>query len=559
VEVAQFTVKKHLIQNESGNLLMVIAIMGLISGLIVYWTGLTDKVDDEIRALSATQSTTFMRADFKNTIKKSLQGKNTPCSLSGTFRDKFKDFQKSSSDAVLDKVYTSGFTGTNTELKCFLNISRYAGVTWDKIKISIRRTTDPNYMTLSNFIAADILAVFKAGTKPMVLKYQMKYRIDVLTMNHFGVMFTNSTSGPLFDIAPLAKLKIVSPVLFDETNRSDPIPLANLMNLPDAGRLIYAKQTYTTAPGFSSNADVITFLTTKNIMDVFKKGIEYNQLLKGSTFKAPYEMNPTQWVEQLDFKDIINGGYPLPDTSPQAINYNAPNTVYAYNSTINHSNTADIYNHMFGAANNEKLLTSSCQKVTDISSGPYHLMIHNNLNQDFVIDFTKNIETDFPPVFCGVIAAKDLIIKLNNQTAGEDFYHHHIIGKFILKGKIKVENSGQLNLHDIMEFTEDLVEYPAVDIDITNLRTQFYNQKYFSTQNFFLPFFENYPTPLLTSDASLMGTDENKYYFPRSTKTFFDQNCVSKKCRNPNIPTPTMEHLAQTHWTRLLYEVFDVE
>ena len=38
-----------------------------------------------------------------------------------------------------------------------------------------------------------------------------------------------------------------------------------------------------------------------------------------------------------------------------------------------------------------------------------------------------------------------------------------------------------------LEFSEDMIEYIGFPIDITNLRTQAYNQKYFSAQNFFLP------------------------------------------------------------------------
>ena len=82
------------------------------------------------------------------------------------------------------------------------------------------------------------MANLKAGGELTVLKNQLRYRLDVLTMNHYGIIFTNSDAGELFDIGLSIKLKIISPVLFDRPNRSNDIPLSHLLVLPDTGRLI---------------------------------------------------------------------------------------------------------------------------------------------------------------------------------------------------------------------------------------------------------------------------------------------------------------------------------
>ncbi len=161
-------------------------------------------------------------------------------------------------------------------------------------------------------------------------------------------------------------------------------------------------------------------------------------------------------------------------------------------------------------------------------------------------------------VFCGVIAAKNLIIKLNGQNSTGAYYRHHIIGKFILRGKIKIENQGSLAIHDIMDFSEGLAEYPGISFDISNLRTQFFNQKYYSTQNFFLPFFESYPLPLLQNDNNLLG-NPNMYFFPRSTRAFFNTSCGPGTCRTTTIESPAKEYLVQNHWGRLLYDIYDLE
>ena len=129
----------------------------------------------------------------------------------------------------------------------------------------------------------------------------------------------------------------------------------------------------------------------------------------------------------------------------------------------------------------------------------------------------------------------------------------------IIKEKLIVSNKGSLTIHDIMQFSEDSVQYPEPQMNVTNLRTQFYNQKYYSTQNFFLPFFEAGKTP---TPSDLMGVSNGKFYVPRATKAFF-KTCPSpnntKSCRNPDIPTPVKEDLAQNNWQDLLFEVYVVE
>jgi hypothetical protein len=569
-----FIAKKHNLQNESGNIILVIALIGMIAGLIGYWTSLSDKTDKEIRSLGTTQSATYMRADFKNTIKKSLNGTNTACPLTATFKNTFKDFSVTSANAVINRTFTDNPSTTTvnevsdasiTETKCFFNISRYMGLKWEKLKISVRRTTEPNYMSLTNFIAVDIQSVFRVGGKPTVLKYQLKYRIDVLTMDRYGVIFTNSSAGDMFTIPSGSNLNINSPVLFDYSGRAAGTPLAlkNLMVFPVNGRLIFGKEAFTTAPSLNSNAAVISFLTTKTIYDVFKQGLVYGQLPGGAVFKPPYEINNSQWTELLDFTDIENN-YALPNQSPTAIIWNDPLVVHTYGIPAgDNSNTASIYNRIAGVTSGkENTLLNSCRPATDITSGPYPLLIHNNRTAAFTIDFTTNTDVDHPPVFCGLIVAKDLIIKLNGQNSAQDYYRHHIIGKFILSGKVIIINAGSLDIHDLSTFTDEAVDYPGITMDIANLRTQYFNQKYYSTQNFFLPFFDTYPT-LLSTDIALQDvTKTDRYYFPRSTRSFFKDPCGTGgayRCRTPNIPVPSKEDLVQTHWQTLMYEVYDLE
>jgi hypothetical protein len=560
---------KKILNNESGNIVLVIALIGLIAGSIVYWNNLAGKVDTEVRSLGATQSTSYMRADFQNSIKKTIEGTNTSCPTGtlSSFENNFKNYLTSQQDAVYNVDYKDNpatpinevVDVSNLNIGCFFHPSRYQSLNWKSLKISIKRTSDPNYMTLSNFVAADIQAVFKVSSgKHTVLKYQLKYRIDVLSVNHFGTVFINSQSGPVFELDASSKIKIHSNVLFDVPSnyRNSPYPLSNLMDLPDTTKLTYLKETYTSTASFTSDTSLETFLNTKQLNDVFKKGVEYGHLSTDATFKAPWELSTaTQWNDLLDFYPTSDEGYPLPKTTPNSAIYNisSGSTVHTYGGTPN-IDTSEIYTRMNGAGNPKKL-TKSCGNVTDLSTGIYNLYVFNKLNQDFTIDFTQNTEVDFPPIFCGVMAVNNLIIKMNNQNSTSAFHKHHILGKFIVNGKIKVVGEGELHIHDLMDFNESEIEYLLPDpLNLMNLRTQFYNQKYYSTQNFFLPFFKPGKSPAV---GNLM-TDPKRFYVPRGTTAFFTDLCAGYSCRVPNIASPDKKDLP-TYWQDLMFEVFNVE
>lgn len=576
---AAHSIAKNKSVNESGNILVVITIIGMIAGLIGYWTSLSDKTDKEIRSLGSTQSLSFLRADFQNTIKKSLLGTNTACPSTGTygkpFLDKFRNYTLLATDAVISRVFVDNLstsaneisnTSSSPDILCYVNISRYSGVSFSKIQIKISRATEPNYISLSNFISADIFVNYKASGKPGTLKYQLKYRIDVLTMNSFGLIFTNTplTNVPLIKVPSNTFVKVMAPTLFDHVgDRTKEVYLNSFMNFPNTEHLIYTDDVYSTAPGFKvDNTNGLNFLKTKHLYDVFKQGIQYNQLPKGS-FETPYQKSASQWSEILDYKPVDSDYYPLPNTSPKtsAIFDSISNTVvqtFDISQLNNLKDTKKIYEHIYGP-NNGKQLIKSCRQVENLDSLVYPLYIFNDLNEDFVIDFTNNKESDYPPVFCGIIAARKLTIKLNNEASSSNFYQHHILGKFIISDTIEILNAGSLNIHDLMTFTDDLVQYPGIQININNLRTQFYNYKYYSAQNFFLPFFQAGKTPNITDATALAKTDPNRFYVPRGTKAFFINDCSGKACRVDEILAPALDDLAKNHWNDLLFEVYNAE
>lgn len=563
----QFTARKSLLKNESGNILVIFSFIALITGSIGYWMTLTTKVDKEISGLGATQATSYLRSDFQNTIKKALQGKLSvsACPILSEFKTKFYDFLNTDPKIeknFLDNPGTSSINEVvmNPQIKCFFNPARYDKIKWDKVKILIQRNSEPSFISLSNFISVEVLVAYKINGTPRSHKFQIKYRIDVLTLNHYGLIFTNSLLSPLINLQGSSNLKINSTVLFDLPVRiNSSIPLNNMISLPDYQRLSYQNDVYTPASSFNITDDIVSFLNTHSISEIFKKGIQYNSLPKDISFKMPYEINPNEWKEYIDMIPITQSGYPLPKTNPQSVIYNSLTgliTHYYSGEKLTTQETYDLY------PEHKKEVSSSCKSVLDLEAGVYNLYLFNHLDEDFTIDFSDNKDPDYPPVFCGIIAAKNLKIILNNESSSSNFFQHHLIGKFILSGGLIIQNSGHLNIHDISEFNGDQYDYYTFPIESQNLRTQFYNQKYYSTQNFFLPVFRPNKYPSVTGNSLLNSID--RFYVSRSTRVFFNTiknipGLGQKLTRTDNILSPDAKDLINRHKNNLVFEVFDAE
>ncbi len=587
--VLEYLLAKKKVLNESGNMIMVVVLITMISSFIAYWISVSTKVDKETRTLDSTKRTAYLRSDFKNTIHRSLEGNNLLCPQAnlGSLKDKFHNFALDVNQAIHEETFlghNSILADGQTNVKCYFNPARYTQlaitsenqIEFLEVKVRTRRTTEPNYSTLSNFISTDILVRFKLNKKENVLKYQLKYRIDVLDLSRFGLIFRN-TSTKLFELAsPKSRVKVNALSLFDSPDRisafQNPtfipaIPLSYLINLPDTSRLIYNRPVYLAAKQVKVDSTLASnFLKNQTLYSSFRAGISTNRM--EGIGKAPYDVNPDQWEDMFDYKQI-DEFYPLPKTSqkPSMIwNVAMQSPIKTYNQTTDLLSTDQIYNQINpGPDLGKKTLIQSCLDANSLSAEPYPLFIFKDFTKDFTIDFTGNNSAAWPPVFCGLIIAKNLIIKLNNSVTTAPFYHHHIIGKFILSGKIRVENDGQLFIHDLLHFTEDQVQY-SLELDATNLRTQMYNQKFYSSQNFMLPFFKDESVyQSITTDSHRQDpTKTNRFYVPRSTKSFFNvtgtPECADTHfCRVANIPSPPLDKLLIDHWQNLVFEVYDVE
>jgi hypothetical protein len=92
-----------------------------------------------------------------------------------------------------------------------------------------------------------------------------------------------------------------------------------------------------------------------------------------------------------------------------------------------------------------------------------------------------------------------------------------------------------------------------------------YNQKFYSAQNFMLPFFrKNIVYTTVPNDKIQDESFPDRFYVPRSTRSLFNDTSSttcgqSGVCRVANIPSPPLDKLLINHWRNLVFEVYDVE
>jgi hypothetical protein len=625
--VLEYRSAKKNILNDSGNMIMVVVLITMITSFIAYWISVSSKVDKETRTLDSTKRTAYLRSDFKNTIHRSLEGTNILCPTANldAFKNKFHDFAKPITEALHEETFT-GHTQITiappsptvlpiSNVLCYFNPTRYTQpaitseaitsenqIEFLEVKVTTRRTTEPNYSTLSNFISTDVLVRFKLNKKENVLKYQFKYRIDVLDLSRYGLIFTDSNSNPSsklfnFSNSTTSVARINALTLFDHPDRDQTLLLSRILNLPVSSRLIYNRPVHLAAKEINIDDVAANFLINQTLYSSFRGGISTN-VLEGVN-KAPYEYSLSEWKEFLDFKQI-DEFYPLPkmnSTNRRSIIWNEATTLALKTYDQGDLTSTDTIYPAIYPDIGKKSLTQSCKKKENLGVEPYPLFIFKNFEQDFTIDFQENNSSDYPPVFCGLIIARNLIIKLNNTLSTSDYYAHHIIGKFILSGTIQIIGNGQLHLHDLLNFTEDQVQY-QLELDATNLRTQMYNQKFYSTQNFMLPFFKDDTVYNTVPENQLQAsTNLSRFYVPRSTRSFFNNTTTCGEgtiggsssssgsgsgsgsgsfsaptptpttppttvpgiCRVANIDSPALDKLVKDHWQKLIFEVYDVE
>lgn len=578
--MVQSTAKINFLKNQKGNLVITLAISSLILGGIAYWTKISSKIGEDIQGLYGQQISTLLRSDFKFTIKKLLEGtlsiSECPVTVSkNIIKDKLHNFVYSTPLVPFEinddpnTLQTDEVAG-DTKTKCFFHPSRYGnGIKWNRLKVEFKRVSVPSLQEMASFITVDVKISYRLNEKNFSKTFNFKYRLGVFRLDRFGLIFTKSNAipnNPLISLpnnetANNSYVRVHSTVLFDMPNpRSSnvDVDLSRFLST-DTKKLIYLNEVISSIKKFNIDDISSEFLTNKPLDSVFKKGIQYQALPTDSNFKMPYEINDSQWREIIDMKPAYEDAYPLPETSlipfpststPRSAIFGTTNNVIATfdrNNSYTKKNTYEVFGTI-------KPISQSCIS-NDPTSGRFQIYLFNHIDQDFTIDFTK---PNSLPVFCGAIVAKNLTIKMNGLEPSDNNFNHHIIGKFILSGKITIVGKGALHIHDILEFTDDQMNYNISNFDSNKLRLQFYNQKFYSMQNFYLMVFAPDKYPTLSTNQLQEPNNNYRFYVPRSTRTFFNEVCGSYyRCRTNNIPSP--DDWILNKWEDLVFEVRHVE
>jgi hypothetical protein len=585
VEVAQDSVKT-ILKNEKGNISATITLIILITGTIGYFMLVTDQVDSEIRTLSSTQATSYLKSDVLESIRRLLRdGGNTGCDNTNakvqvngkSLQETFQNLQLLDSQSQFDltiqrsggQSYKDFFSANKDIFNCFFHPTRYgANVEFEFFKISIKRYASPNMINLSNYLVADVTIMPIYFGKRHVEKYQLRYRVDAYSMSHFGLIFNSSGSDDVYSIDTGSYAQINAPVLVDQTNRTDSFMLSRLS---DFKNIIYNETVYLAAPTVAQDPTSIDFLQKGNLRDFFKDGVLFDVFRLGNAQAVPWKQSTGQYKDLFNYDVTASGRFPLPKlSSNESVHYTSSAGITHLYSNDKENNpipggieshnkgTEEIYSLLLG---DKKYVYKSCASA-DVSSGVYNMIVFNNLSEDFTVDFRSNTSISTPPVFCGLIAARNLTVLLNDvpvDTTDADLsklIQNHIIGKILLSGKLIIKNKGQLVFTDILELDQDTITpYEVID-DFTNVQVQYFNQKYYSSQNFTLPFFN---TPAIYAETDYIA-GANRFWVPRDTKEFFTKDCAGKKCRTSPIGSPDPAELILTmHGKDLLYEVFNVE
>ncbi len=572
---------KNIFLNERGNLTVTIFLIVMITGAVGYFMTLSDHVDDEIRVLGGTQATSFLKSDVQETLKRTLRdGNSGDCVLGNSIRDMFRNMQLPSSQSIFNRevkrpntspstkeAYVAYLASVNDQYSCFFHPARYgAGVEFNYFKIEMKRSANPNMVNLSNYITAEVLIRMKAAGRSFSAKYLLRFQVDVHTMASYGVIFsTGSSTTPVFSVAnPDTQVTFDSKVLLDQTDRSKPVMLSRLTEF---NQVKYTQKVNLAASNIVTDSNDMSKLQEVNLREIFKEGVVFDAFPDRNQV-VPWALSNGQYNDLFNYDLLAVGRYPLPRllSNESAMSTSSGGITHLYSKdkekndipggieSVN-KNTKSIYELMTG---DQKNLYKSCSSV-DVTTGVYNLIIFNNLNEDFTIDFSQNSTLSTPPVFCGLIAARNLTIILNGSAAVAEAHTHHLVGKLLISGQIRFQSSGKFVFTDILDLDQDTVSPYEIMDDHTSVQIQYFNQRYYSAQNFTLPFFKD-PSIYTPSGTDYYTTHANRFWVPRDTKELFTRPCNGKMCRYTPIGSPdTPEKILQLHSAALLYEVRIVE
>lgn len=544
--------KKGLL-SEQGNITAIIILMLAIGSAATYYLTATDEVDKEIRGLSATQNLSYLKADMENSISRWLEAKpnsGCPASQKDVLHSRFTTFNLSPTGSSWSQSQSTGTNITFTSIKatehylwCYLHPNRYSNFSIEDFTISFTRGGSPNYQTLTNEIAAKTSFTLKyADTRTgnvnrVRQNFNFGFRMEAATLGNFGLIFTDATkksfTGSSDNTVTVAGKTLV-------------------LGAPTVGNLTEfstKRVTYTNEVHMSSSVMVIDtgsklYVEEYGLDKAFKRGIIANAIPAG-VFPLGYATS-TAWSEAFNYEKRDLALITLPFTTSRKSSNSGQfadqllDGSFVGESDSRLSDTKSVFNRYKG---DQRFVSKTCEITMADEAGNSKLMAWSNMNTTFTIDLSLNSTTGFPPVFCGMIAARKIIVKMNNATDG--FRKHYLIGKFFVKDGIEMQGTGDLTIIDATSFQGEDVVLPAgsMVINAGKINEHIYSQAYLTYRNFFLPILNT------SSDYATLPFDLN-WIKPMSISEWaFTLPCSSYYCyqKPAGVPEPVIDVSGTTY------------
>lgn len=499
-------------------MMVVIALVLTIGACISYFLGTTDLVDAEIRSLGAAQQLSFQKEDLTNSIKKWLEGRpNADCvSARNDLINIYGNF--SLSEAASQRVYAQGNTSSPTPMNtfnavhpsvaipCFLTPSRYRNFAMRSFKAEFFRIGLPNYLGLTNEVGVrisfDMHFISRQGAnKVFVQKFNLRFRLEASSLGNYALIFTDSPrSDAAISVSDAASTKVY---VEGKTLILGPPPELTSLAWFGEGSSDHAEfnqEVHLSASHLVVDNQSLPFVTTNGLAQVFRRGLFMDSVPNTDT--NPGYIYPTQaggqaWQESFNpFYAALVGHLPFNATNRSAVPAVGPGSNSYFSTSVGASTLSTNDNRLIDTrrifttgplGTNPANVANTC-KVTSVDSAP--LIVWGNRDTTFTIDLTGNTGITFPPIFCGMIIARKLIIKLNNLEASDPYSHHYLIGKFMVSEGIEIEGTGKVHIVDGLSFQrEDIaIDTGAIVIDPGLIAQHLYAYSYSTYRNFFLPF-----------------------------------------------------------------------
>jgi hypothetical protein len=557
--------KNKILSSQQGNILVVILLTMSIGSAIFLYMMSSDKVTQSISELKSTQDQIIVRGEISNNLAKlfsNKMGASTVCSSSVAteMKDKFTNFEATSENAkfAFDQQFSDSPPGSdafnNQYVKCLINPNKFPNMKIVRLVWNSVRTSEPNLVSMTSEISTNIVLMVKGSKTVNKFEYNYKHRIKPRSLDDYALIYADYQNEKLI-LSPEAKVTIMGKTLI-YSGTSNP-SLTNIVNLKASEpKITYLDQVEISGTEISISENDLVDLGQegRSLSDSIPSGIVTNAM--ANIAAIPWISRASEYEDELQY-DYLSTNYILPKTTGKSSAI--LNIPYVYNLTTIKKNTADIFGPTFDSPNYQtKEGVSSTCKQSQSGYGQFNVLIFNNLNQDFTIDLSAN---DNEPdnelkkaVFCGAVAAKKIIVKLNNRTES-DRINNYIIGKFITREGIQVEGVGHLFILDGLTFKNSDISFPLPGSNLSSeVSTQLYMLKFYMTQNFFVPFF--------TQDISSINPAKSKFFLASSIKNFFTDPCVvnggDRWCRKAIIESPETKDILP-YKDYLVYEALPLD